>query len=85
MDSAPLTPLLDLNVDVEARLQGPVVRVSQLLSLKAGSLIGTVRPARKRVDLFAGNTNIGSGKLIIAHGRGAVRMNTIGKSAPWSQ
>jgi flagellar motor switch/type III secretory pathway protein FliN len=74
MDSPQLARLLDLPFQVEATLRGPTLRVSQLLSLKAGSLISTTHPAGESVDVFAGNAYIGSGELDIVNGRHVIRM-----------
>ncbi|MGC9949779.1 MAG: FliM/FliN family flagellar motor switch protein [Bryobacteraceae bacterium] len=74
MDSPQLARLLDLPFEVEATLPGPLLRVSQLLNLKAGSLISTSHPAGESVDVFAGNACIGSGELNVVNGRHGVRM-----------
>jgi len=74
MDSPQLARLLDLPFQVEATLPGPSLRVSQLLNLKAGSLISTTHPAGESVDVSAGNAYIGSGELNVVNGRHAVRM-----------
>jgi flagellar motor switch/type III secretory pathway protein FliN len=78
MDSLQLARLLDLPFQVEATLPGPTLRVSQLLSLKAGSLISTAHPAGESVEVFAGNAYIGSGELDVVNGRHAVRMVRFG-------
>ena len=74
MDSPQLARLLDLPFQVEATLQGPTLRVGQLLKLTAGSLITTTRPAGESVDVFAGKAYIGSGELNVVNGRNSVRM-----------
>jgi flagellar motor switch/type III secretory pathway protein FliN len=74
MESPQLARLLDLPFQVEATLPGPTLRVSQLLSLKAGSLICTTHLAGESVDVFAGNAYIGSGELNVMNGRRGVRM-----------
>ncbi len=78
MDSPELARLLDVRFQVEATLQGPNLRVSQLLALKVGSLIPTNHPAGETVDVFAGNAYIGSGELNVMNGRNAVRMVKLG-------
>jgi flagellar motor switch/type III secretory pathway protein FliN len=74
MDSPQLDRLLDLPFEVEARLPGPTLRVSQLLNLRAGSVICTAHPAGASGGVFAGNAYIGSGELYVVNGRHAVRM-----------
>jgi flagellar motor switch/type III secretory pathway protein FliN len=76
MDSSQLARLLDLPFQVEATLPGPSLRFSQLLNLKAGSLITTSHLAGQSVDVLAGDAYIGSGELNIVNGRHAVRMVT---------
>jgi len=81
MDSRQLERLLDIPFEVEATLPGPTLRVSQLLSLKAGSLISTAHSAGESVDVVAGNTYIGSGELSAMNGRRGVRMVKFGRKS----
>ena len=81
MDASQLARLLDLSFQVEATLPGPTLRVSQLLNLKAGSLISTTHPAGESVDVFAGAAYIGSGELNVVNGRHAVRMVRLGRKS----
>jgi len=74
MDSAPLARLLDLPFELEASLPGPMLRVSQLLNLRAGSVISTRHPAGESVNVFAGKAHIGSGELNVMNGRHAIRI-----------
>jgi len=74
MDSAQLARFLDLPFELEATLPGPALRVSQLLNLKAGSVISTRHPAGASVNVFAGDAYIGSGELNVVNGRHAIRM-----------
>ena len=78
MDSPKLARLLDLPFQVEATLPGHPVRVSQLMNLSAGSLIATPLRAGETVNVFAGNTYIGSGELSVVNGRNAVRIVRLG-------
>lgn len=75
--SPQLARLLDLPFQVEASLPGPTLRVSQLLDLKAGSVIATTHPAGESVEVFAGSAYIGSGELNLVNGRHAVRMVSV--------
>ena len=58
-----LARLLDIPVRVDASLAGPTLCIGELLALRVGSVIATSRPAGENVDVFAGNTCIGSGEL----------------------
>lgn len=66
--------LLDISVDFEAILQGPALRVGELLALAEGSLIKTVRQAGDTVEVFAAGALIGVAELVETDGRMAVRM-----------
>jgi flagellar motor switch/type III secretory pathway protein FliN len=69
-----MTPFLGVPLPVEAIIQGPKVKISDLLSLRAGSLIVTRLPAGESVGVRAGGSPIGSGELTALNGRLAVRM-----------
>lgn len=69
-----LEPFLDIPLTVEAVLEGPSLRVGELLSLKAGSVVATRFPAGDNVEVVAGNSRIGTGELTVSGERLAVRM-----------
>jgi flagellar motor switch/type III secretory pathway protein FliN len=69
-----LSHLFDIPLAVEATVSGPALRVSELLTLRAGSVIATRRAAGENIDLFAGDAYIGSGELAQINGHIAVRM-----------
>ena len=69
-----LDHLADIPMRVEALLQGPVLRVGELLALAEGSLIKTSQPAGETVQVFAAGTLIGFAELSDANDHRAVRM-----------
>jgi flagellar motor switch/type III secretory pathway protein FliN len=73
-DFPEIARLLDLPLALEATLEGPALRVEELLQLEVGSVIPTRSTAGGNIDLFAGGAYIGSGELGGAHGRTVVRM-----------
>jgi flagellar motor switch protein FliN/FliY len=73
-DPSALAHLFDVPLDVEATIDGPALRVSELLTLRVGSVIETRRAAGENIDLFAGDSYIGSGELAQINGNIAVRM-----------
>lgn len=73
-DPSALLHLFDIPLRVEAIVSGPALRVSEMLTLKVGSVIATRRAAGENVDLYAGDAYIGSGELAQISGRIAVRM-----------
>ncbi len=78
METSEVARWLDLPFEVKATLAGPILRVSQLLSLAPGSLIATSHPAGASVDIFAGDAYIGSGELDIVNSHHAIRMVRLG-------
>jgi flagellar motor switch/type III secretory pathway protein FliN len=81
MDAASLAHLLDLPFPVEAALEGPTLRIGDLLALSVGGVIVTRRAAGENIDVFAGGAWIGSGELAGLNGAAVVRMvNFKGKS-----
>jgi len=73
-DPSALSHLFDIPLEVEATVNGPALRVSELLALREGSVIATRRAAGENIDLFAGDAYIGSGELAQINGCMAVRM-----------
>ena len=65
---------MDVPVQFEAVLQGPALRVRELLALSEGSLIKTLRPAGETVEIFSAGALIGFAELTDANGRRAARM-----------
>jgi flagellar motor switch/type III secretory pathway protein FliN len=74
--------LLDISLEVEAVVEGRVLRVSELLELQVGSLVLSDRAAGESVDVQAGRALLGTGELARANGRRVVRMvNFKGKNS----
>lgn len=73
-DFAELAHLVDLPLELEATLEGPALRVEDVLALEVGSLIPTRSAAGDNIDVYAGGAFIGSGELGVSHGRTVVRM-----------
>lgn len=73
--------LLDISFRVEAALDGPKLRVRELLTWSVGSVVTTARPAGENIDIFAGDAPIGAGELAASDGKVVVRMVRVkGKS-----
>ncbi len=69
-----MAPFLDVPMTVEAVVDGPRLKISDLLALHAGSVIATTLPAGESVGVRAGGSEIGAGELTALGGRLAVRM-----------
>jgi flagellar motor switch/type III secretory pathway protein FliN len=69
-----LARFMDVSLEVEALVEGPRLRVRDLLALKAGSVIDTARPAGENVDVLAGHAALGLGELTALKGKVVVRM-----------
>jgi flagellar motor switch/type III secretory pathway protein FliN len=65
---------MEVPLEVEALLEGPRLRVRDLLALKAGSVIETALPVGGNVDILAGQSRLGVGELTASRGRVVVRM-----------
>jgi len=78
MDSLDLARFQDLVVRVDAGLNGPVLKVDDLLALRRGSLILTGRPAGENVIVTAGQAPLGMGELGCFKGKAIVRMLSFG-------
>jgi flagellar motor switch/type III secretory pathway protein FliN len=74
MEEAALTRFLEVPLEVDVIVKGQSMRVSDLLALKAGSLIDSQVPAGANVDVLAGSSLLGQGELTAVRGKVAVRM-----------
>lgn len=78
MDSFDLTRFPDLVLQVDVALNGPVLKVDELLALRSGSVILTGRPAGENVLVTAGQALLGTGELGCSKGKAVVRMLSFG-------
>jgi flagellar motor switch/type III secretory pathway protein FliN len=69
---------VDVPVDVEAAFAGPVMRVSELLALRVGSVVATPRCVGENIAVFAGGARIGAGELSSRSRRTVIRMVRFG-------
>lgn len=76
----PLHPLDfdDVPVEVEAAVAGPAMRVSELLALRVGSIVGTPSSIGENIAVFAGGARIGAGELSNRDRRMVLRMVRFG-------
>jgi len=78
MDSRDLTRFPDIVFKVDATLGGPVLKIDELLALRAGSVVLTGRPAGENVVVTAGQALLGTGELGCSGGKTTVRMLSFG-------
>ncbi|HWE53157.1 MAG TPA: FliM/FliN family flagellar motor switch protein [Bryobacteraceae bacterium] len=69
-----LAPYMGIPLSVEAVIEGPHLKVKELVALAAGSVIATAVPAGDNVLVRAGGSAIGSGELAAPAGSLIVRM-----------
>jgi flagellar motor switch/type III secretory pathway protein FliN len=78
MDSLDLARFPDIVFKVDVALDGPVLRIDELLALRPGSVILTGRPAGENVIVTAGQARLGTGELGFSRGKTIVRMLSFG-------
>ena len=74
MDVTELARFMDVPLEIEALVEGPRLRVGDLLALQTGSVIETTMPAGENIDVFAGQSPLGVGELTASRGRVIVRI-----------
>ena len=82
MDSLELARFPNLVLTVAAGLNGPNLKIDELLALRPGSVILTGRPAGENVIVTAGQAPLGLGELGCSKGRAIVRMLSFGIEGP---
>jgi flagellar motor switch/type III secretory pathway protein FliN len=78
MDALDLARFPDLVLQVDAGLDGPILKINDLLALRQGSVILSGRPAGENVNVTAGRAPLGTGELGCFKGRAIVRMLSFG-------
>ena len=74
MEATDFTRFMEVPLEVEAVVEGPRLRVRELLALRVGSVIETSRLAGENVDVVAGKTLLGVGELTASRGKAIVRV-----------
>jgi flagellar motor switch/type III secretory pathway protein FliN len=74
METADFSRFMEVPLEVEALVEGPRLRVRELLALRVGSVIETSRLAGENVDVVAGKSPLGVGELTALHGKAVVRV-----------
>ena len=69
-----LARMLDVELDVDVRVDGPTLTLSQILALRVGQVIATERRVGEEFGVFASNTQVGLGEIAVSKNRVAVRM-----------
>ncbi len=74
METLNLAGFMDVPLEIEALLEGPRLRVRDLLALRAGSIIETDLPAGENVAVVASRSPLGLGEVSASNGKVVVRM-----------
>ena len=74
MEATDFSRFMEVTLEVEALVEGPRLRVRDLLALRVGSLIETSRVAGENVEVVAGKSPLGVGELTAARGKAIVRV-----------
>jgi flagellar motor switch/type III secretory pathway protein FliN len=74
MDPTQLARFMDIPLEIEALVEGPRLRVRDLLSLTAGNVIETTLPAGENINVVAAQSLLGAGELAVSSGKVVVRI-----------
>jgi len=74
MGTLNLARFMDIALPVEALVEGPPLRIRDILALRAGSIVETSTPAGENVEVLAGHAPIGLGELTTSGSRAGVRI-----------
>jgi flagellar motor switch/type III secretory pathway protein FliN len=74
MDRQELDRYLNVPLLIEAVIEGPALRVRDLLSIRVGSTIHTEMPAGENVTILAGSAELGQAELSVRGSRSGARM-----------
>ena len=76
--SEQLSWLGDVPLDIAAEIQGPMMRLGDILALRAGSVVSTAARVGESVEVFAGGARIGDGELSSHEAGTVIRMIRFG-------
>jgi flagellar motor switch/type III secretory pathway protein FliN len=74
MELTQLARFMDVPLEIEALVEGPKMRVRDLLALKTGNIIETAVSAGENVEVRAGRSPLGAGELAASSGKVIVRV-----------
>jgi flagellar motor switch/type III secretory pathway protein FliN len=74
MDFTELARFMDVPLEIEALVEGPKLRVRDLIALKTGDIIETALPAGENIEVRAGQSPLGAGELAASSGKVIVRV-----------
>lgn len=75
-ETSGLEPCMNIPFPVEAVIEGPRLKIQELMALSAGSVVPTAVAAGANVEVRAGKALIGTGELAAMAGTLIVRMLT---------
>lgn len=61
-----IAPIADIRIDIGVELDRRMMTVREILALHCGSVIEMPRSAGENIDIFVGETLIGSGEIVIS-------------------
>ena len=81
IDSQRMASMSDVPLEVVAGIGARPMLVSEVLSLRVGSIIATSQRAGANLDVYAGRARIGAGEFSEAGGRVVIRLAQFGSKA----
>lgn len=69
-----ITPLADVRVELEVRLDQRVMSLRQILQLERGNVIRLNRSAGENIDILASGALVGSGEVVVIEDTIGVRI-----------
>jgi flagellar motor switch protein FliN/FliY len=76
----PITPqeeiasLGDIPIEIEVELDRRIMRAREVLQLREGSVISTLRSAGENIDIYIGGVLCGSGEIVVVENTLGVRI-----------
>lgn len=69
-----IASLSEVPVEIEVELDRRIMTARELLQLREGSVIGTVRSAGENIDIYIGGVLCGSGEIVVIENALGVRI-----------
>jgi flagellar motor switch protein FliN/FliY len=69
-----IAPLGDIPIEIEVELDRRVMTTREVLELKEGSILSTMRSAGENIDIYIGGVLCGSGEIVVIESTLGVRI-----------
>ena len=85
MSTTPVMPELalmsDVPMNIEVELDRRVVKLLEVLELRAGTVLALTKPAGEPLDIYVGGARLGNGEVVVFNENFGIRITSLASGA----